>query len=66
MHGLSQDLDPESEIDNCKCFRHTIFKVGPQYTQISTINMNKLIEIRHDIFIQCQENYMMMEIPLYA
>ena len=33
------------------------FQVGPQYTQISTINRYKHIETRHNILLQCHGNY---------
>ena len=34
---------------------------APKYTQISTTNMYGFIKIRHDILIQCHENYMEMQ-----
>ena len=46
---------------NCKVLGRSHFKGGPQYTQISTINMYKFIKIRFDILIQCHGNYMEMK-----
>ena len=43
------------KIGNCK-----IFLRGPQYTQISTINMYEFIKIRHDILLQYHGNYIGM------
>ena len=57
--GLSQDLEtgcPKWAI--VKILGVQNFQGGPQYTQISTINMYKFIRIRHDILIQCHGNNM--------
>ena len=56
---LSQDLETGvPKFGNCKILGRPNFQGGPQYTQISTINMYKFIKIRHDIHIQCHGNYM--------
>ena len=39
------------KIGDCKMFGCTLFPGRPQYTQISTINMHLLIEIRHTILM---------------
>ena len=49
------------KIDNFENFGSPNFLGGPQYIQISTIKMYKLIKIRQDILIQCHWNYMEME-----
>ena len=36
---------------------HPLFQWKPGYTQFPTINMYLLIEIRHDILIECHGNY---------
>ena len=51
VQGPSQDLE-----NGCSNFRG-----GPPFTHISTINMYKLIKIRHKVFIQCHLNYMEMK-----
>ena len=48
------------KIANSKNSGRPNFQGGPQYTQISTINMYKFIKIRHDILKQCHGNYMEM------
>ena len=48
------------KIGNCKTFGCPIFQVGPQDTQISIINMYKLITIRHTVLVQYHGNYIMM------
>ena len=58
---LSYDLEtgcPKLAISNVKGV--PFFLVEAQYTQISTINMHKMIEIRHTILIQCHGNYIVM------
>ena len=58
--GVSQDLQtgcPKLAI--VKFWGVQILK--GDYTQISTINMYKFIEIRHDIIIQCHGSYMEMK-----
>ena len=48
------------KIGNCKTFGHPTFQLGPQYTQILTMKMYKLIEIRHNNnLMQCDGNYML-------
>ena len=49
------------KIGNCKIFGRPNFQGGPQYTQISSINMYEFIKIRHDILVQCHGNYMEMK-----
>ena len=49
--GLSKDFETG------KIFGCPIFQGRPQNTQIATINMYLLIEIRHDILIQCHGNF---------
>ena len=48
------------KIGNCKILGRPNFKKGPQYIQISTINMFKVIKIRHDILIKCHWIYVEM------
>ena len=40
----------------CEHFGRPIFQGRSLYTQITTVNMYSLIEKRHDILIQCDEN----------
>ena len=44
-------------IGNCKIFGRPIFQGGPQYTRITTRNMYLLIEIMHNILVQCHGIY---------
>ena len=48
------------KIGNCKIFGRPNFQGGPQYSQISTINMYEFVKIRHDVLIQRHGNYMEM------
>ena len=55
--GFSQDLEtgcPKSAI--IKKIGYPIFQWRPCYTQIIIINMHLLLEIRHNILIQCYGN----------
>ena len=45
------------KIVNCEIFGCLIFQGRPQYTQIKTINMYLLHEIKHNILIHFQRNY---------
>ena len=53
---------------NCKNVGCAIFKGdhnilrSPQYTQITTMNMYFLIEIRHGIYVQCHRNNRIMPV----
>ena len=59
---LSQDLETECpKLAIVTFLGGQIFKGGPQYTQISTINMYKFIKIRQDILLQCHGNHMEMK-----
>ena len=68
MQGLSQDLETQCpKLVVVKVFGRPTFQGRPPYLQISTMNMYLLIEIRHDILIQCHENYIEVEnLQLYA
>ena len=62
QQGLSQDLETGClKLAIVKLLGVQNFKGGGLYTLISTINMYKLIKIRHDILIQCHVNYAMMK-----
>ena len=61
FQGLSQDLETGCPklAKFCKIFGRLNFQGGPQYTQISIINMYEFIKIRHNILnIQCHGNHM--------
>ena len=58
MQCRSQELELGG---HCKIFGRPNCLGGPQYTQISTINMYIFIKMRHDILIQGHGNYMMMK-----
>ena len=49
------------KIANCQVFGHPIFQKRPQYTQITTINMYLLIEIRQSILILCHGIYIQVK-----
>ena len=42
---------------SCKILGYPSFQERPQYTQITTVNMYLLIEIRHNCLIQCRGNH---------
>ena len=54
MHAASGFRNWVPEIVNCKTFGHPTFQRSMQYTQITTINMHLIIEIRHNILLQSQ------------
>ena len=45
------------KIGNCKVLGVFFYQGRPQYTQISTLNMYLIIEIRYTILIICHGNY---------
>ena len=51
--SLSQDLETGCPklAQVCKILGHHIFQGNPKYTQITAINMDLLIEIRHNVHI---------------
>ena len=49
------------KIANSEILGRPKFYGEPQYTQISAINMYKLIKVRHDIIIQWHRNNMEMK-----
>ena len=56
LQGLSQVLETGCPKLTCKIFGCPIFQGGPQYTQITTIVMYLLVEIRHYVHMQCHGN----------
>ena len=59
--GLSQNLETGCLKLAGKILGHHIFQQIPQYAQITTIDMYLLIEIMHDIPVQCHGNYIEVE-----
>ena len=53
---ISQHLESGSKIDNYKMLGHPVFQ-SRQATQITTINIYLLNEIKHNVHIQCHGNY---------
>ena len=45
------------KIGNCKIVGHPSFQGRPQFPQITTLNINLLNEVRHNIYTQCHGNY---------
>ena len=53
------------KIGKCEFLGPPKFLGGPEFTQISTINMNEFITKRRNILIQCHGNYMELKIFNY-
>ena len=56
--GLRNWLNWVHKIGNYKVIGHPLLQERPQYTQSSTINMYLLIEIGHNILIECHGYYL--------